>query len=275
LVYEGPGACDLGSGLKPCYMILLTDQLIVTKGKNKYKMVARIILLNVEVTELPENIDSKYQFGFQLGTARGSIKFYLDFDNECAKWIGLLETAIKELPGILANYPQDRAQLTILASKGKKESTSSAVDVPLNAHVKDIISICDEIIKVQAELMQMPIDLRTLFPQFYAQLHPDHIQHLRSRIEALGAKLSTLDKLNQRATQLLKSDQCFFQVDKLVSEAMPYLEAMKTIITKSFPKVPGAPRLPKNRDPQLLMRYILFWYVKLCDAWQVVTDLGL
>jgi len=276
LIYEGPGACDTGSGLKPCYMTLLTDQLIVTKGKTKYKVVTRMILLNAEVTELPENIDSKWQFGFQLSTPKATVKFYLDFDNECAKWIGFLENAIKELPGILTKYPRDRDQLTMLASKGRKESTSGAVaDAPMNAHVKEIIQICDEIIKVQAELMQMPIDLKTMFPQFYAQLHPDHIQRLRSRIEALGAKLVTLDKLNKRATQLVKTDQAFFQVDKLVSEAMPYLEAMKTIITKAFPKVPGAPRLPKSRDPQLLMRYILFWYVKLCDAWQVVTDLGL
>jgi len=275
LVYEGPGARDSGSGLKPCYMILLTDQLIVTKGKTKYKIDARIILLNAQVTELTENKNSKWQFGFSLSTPKTTINFYLDFENECAKWIGLLEQTIKELPGILTKYPRDRDQLTMLANKGKKDVTSSQIDAPMNAHVKEIITICDEIVKVQAELMQMPIDLRTMFPQFYAQLHPDHIQHLRGRIEALGAKLSTLDKLNQRATQLVKSDQAFLQVDKLVSEAMPYLEAMKAIITKAFPKVPGAPRLPKSRDPQLLMRYILFWYVKLCDAWQVVTDLGL
>jgi len=274
LVYEGPGACDTGSGLKPCYMTLLTDQLLVTKGKTKYKLITRLILLNASIIELPEDRSSKWQFGFQISTPKASVKFYLDFDNECTKWIGFLEQAIKELPGILTKYPRDRDQLTALANKGKKE-TSSTIDGPMNAHVKEIMTICDEIISVQAELMKMPIDLRTMFPEFYKKLHPDHIQHLRVRIEALGSKLTTLDKLNQRATELLKSDQAFFQVDKLVSEAMPYLEAMKTIITKSFPKVPGAPRLPKSRDPQLLMRYILFWYVKLCEAWQVVTDLTL
>jgi len=270
LVYEGPGARDTGAGIKPCYLILLTDQLLVTKGKNKYKIISRMILLNAQVTELPENRDSKWQFGFSLSTPKATVNFYLDFENECAKWIGLLEDTIKELPGILTKYPRDRDQLTVLANKGRKEPDSVATA----AHVKEIITICDEIVKVQAELMQMPIDLRTMFPQFYAQLHPDHIQHLRARIEALGAKLVTLDKLNKRATELVKSDQAFFQVDKLVSEAMPYLEAMKAIITKAFPKVPGAPRLPKSRDPQLLMRYILFWYVKLCEAWQVVTDLS-
>jgi len=257
-------------------MILLTDQMIVIKAKNKPKLMARIILLNANVTELPENRSSKWQFGFQISSAKKSLNFFVDFDNECAKWIDYTETAIKALPGILTKYPRDRDQLTILANKGKSESTSSsAVDVPLNAHVKEIITICDEIVKVQAELMQMPIDLRTMFPQFYAQLHPDHIHRLKVRIEQLGTKLATLDKLNQRATQLLKTEECFFQVDKLVSEAMPYLEAMKAVIQKAFPKVPGAPRMPKSRDPQLLMRYILFWYVKLCDAWQVVTDLGL
>jgi len=258
-------------------MILLTDQMIVIKAKNKPKLMARLILLNAEITELPENRSSKWQFGFQISTPKKSISFFVDFDNECAKWINLTENAIKELPGILTKYPRDRDQLSIMANKGRSESTStsSAVEVPMNAHVKEIITICDEIVKTQAELMEMPIDLRTMFPQFYAQLHPDHIHRLKVRIELLGAKLSTLDKLNQRATQLLKTEEAFFQVDKLVSEAMPYLEAMKAIIQKSFPKVPGAPRLPKGRDPQLLMRYILFWYVKLCESWQVVTDLGL
>jgi len=276
VVYEGPGAYDSTSGAKSCYMILLTDQMIVLRAKNKPKIINRIILLNAQVTELPENRNSKWQFGFQLSTPKKSDNFFLDFDNECAKWIGFLETTIKELPGILTKYPRDRDQLSILANKGKKDLASSSIaDVPMNAHVKEIITICDEIVKVQAELMQMPIDLRTMFPQFYAQLHPDHIHRLKVRIEQLGTKLATLDKLNQRATQLLKTEEAFFQVDKLVSEAMPYLEAMKSVVQKAFPKTPGAPRLPKSRDPQLLMRYILFWYVKLCDAWQVVTDLGL
>jgi len=277
VVYEGPGACDHSSGIRSCYMILLTDQMIVLKAKNKPKVMARLILLNAQVTELPENRSSKWQFGFQIATPKKSINFFVDFDNECAKWINFAETAIKELPGILTKYPRDRDQLAIMANKGKSEATAAASggQIPLNAHVKEIITIWDEIVKVQAELMQMPIDLRTMFPQFYAQLHPDHIHRLKSRIEMLGTKLATLDKLNQRASQLLKTEEVFFQVDKLVSEAMPYLEAMKTIVQRSFPKTAGAPRLPKSRDPQLLMRYILFWYVKLCDAWQAVTDLGL
>jgi len=275
LVYEGPCARDTGSGVQLCYIYLLTDQLIVTKGKAKYKVSGRIILLNAQVSEIPENRDSKWRFGFQITTPnKNSVIFYFDFDNECTKWLNYLEQTIKELPMILTKFPQDRERLQMLANKGKQASTSSS-DGPMNAHVKEIITICDEIVTIQGELMKMPVDLRTMFPTFYAQLHPDHIQHLRSRIEVLGAKLTTLDKLNARATQLIGTDETFLQVDKLVSEAMPYLEAMKTIITKSFPKVPGAPRLPKSRDPQLLMRYILFWYVKLCEAWQAVTDLPL
>jgi len=276
VIYEGPGACDYNSGVRPCYMILLTDQMIVLKSKSKPKLMARLVLLNAHVTDLEQNRHSKWQFGFQISNPKKSINFFVDFDNECAKWIGFVEQAIKELPGILTKYPRDRDQLTILASKGKSESSSSSSQsCPINARVKDIITICDEVIKIQAEIMQMPIDLRTMFPQFYSQLHPDHIHRLKDRIELLGKKLAAVDKLNERAKQLVATEDAFRQVDVLVSQAMPYLEGMKIIIQKSFPKNAGAPRLPKNRDPQLLMRYILYWYVKLCESWQSVTDLSL
>jgi len=274
LVNEGPCAYNNGSGFKPCYLILLTDQLLVTKGKTKYKIISRIILLGAQVEDIDNSADPKWKFGFQITTPKGSSKFYLDFDNECAKWIELLNQSIKELPGILTKYPRDRDQLTILANKGKKDTMTSSGIVPMDAHLKEVFTTFDEIVKIQGEIMQMPVDLRTMFPQFYAQLHPDHIQRLRARMEILGQKLTTINKLNQRATELLKSDQAFRDVDLLISQAMPYLEGMKIIITKAFPKTPGQRPLPKSRDPQYLMRYILYWYVKLCEAWQVVTDLA-
>jgi len=274
VVYEGPGAYENVSGIKSCYMVLLTDQMLVLKSKSKAKLLARIILLNANINELSENRNSKWQFGFQICTPKKNTNFYLDFDNECAKWIGFLEQTIQELPAILTKYPRDRDQLTILASKGKSESSGASGEIPMNAHVKEIITICEEIVKIQAELMQMPIDLRTMFPQFYAQLHPDHIHRLKSRIEQLGAKLKTLDMLNKRASELLKTEGLFLQVDKQISEALPLLNAMKVVVQKSFPPS-AASRFPKGRDPLTLTRHVLFWYVKLCDAWQSVTDLGL
>lgn len=281
LVYEGPGARDNGTGLKPCYLFLLTDQMIFAKKKQSDKILCRVILLNAEVSELPENRDPdcKWNCGFQVRTPKTTVNFYLDYDEECAKLITLVENTIKELPAVLERYPRDKEQLLALATKARRPgdpaASALAADIPMNAHVKDIMGVFNDIVKVQAELMQMPIDLRTMFPQFYAQLHPDHIQRLRTRIEALGTKLTTLDELNRRATQLLKSEQAFFTLDKIVCEGTTPIEAMERFLTAAFPKVPGAPALPRSRDPQFLMRYVLFWYVKLSEAWEVVTDLSL
>ena len=277
LVYEGPGARDTGTGLKVCYLYLLTDQMIFTKGKKSDKVICRVILLNAEVSELPVNRDPacKWNCGIQVRTPKTTVNFYLDYDEECAKLVALVERTIKELPAILERNPRDKEQLVALVNKARRDGGAAASDIPMNAHVKDIMGVFNDIVKVQAELMQMPIDLRTMFPQFYAQLHPDHIQRLRTRIEALGTKLTTLDELNKRATQLLKSEQAFFTLDKVVCEGTTPIEAMERFITAAFPKVPGAPPLPRSRDPQFLMRYVLFWYVKLSEAWEVVTDLSL
>lgn len=286
LVYEGPGARDAGTGLKPCYLYLLTDQMIFAKKKQSDKVLCRVVLLGAEVAELPENRapDCKWRCGLQVRTPRTTVNFYLDFDEECAKLIALVEQTIRELPAVLERYPRDKEQLLALVAKtrrpgdgaaGSGASALLASEIPMNAHVKDIVGVFNDIVRVQAELMKMPIDLRTMFPQFYAQLHPDHIQHLRARIEALGTKLSTLDELNRRATQLLKSEQAFVSLDKIVCEGTAPIEAMERFITAAFPKVPGAPPLPRSRDPQFLMRYVLFWYVKLSEAWEVVTDLSL
>ena len=281
LVYEGPGARDSGMGLKPCYLFLLTDQMIFVKKKQSDKILCRVILLGAEVSELPENRDPdcKWNCGFQVRTPRTTVNFYLDYDEECAKLLKLVESTIKELPAVLERYPRDKEQLLALTAKARRPgdpaASGIASEIPMNAHVKDIMGVFNDIVKVQAELMQMPIDLRTMFPQFYAQLHPDHIQRLRTRIEALGSKLTTLDELNKRATQLLKSEQAFFTLDKIVCEGTTPIEAMERFITAAFPKVPGTAPLPRSRDPQFLMRYVLFWYVKLSEAWEVVTDLSL
>lgn len=100
LVYEGPGARDNGTGLKPCYLFLLTDQMIFAKKKQSDKILCRVILLNAEVSELPENRDPdcKWNCGFQVRTPKTIVNFYLDYDEECAKLITLVENTIKKLP---------------------------------------------------------------------------------------------------------------------------------------------------------------------------------
>ena len=118
MIYEGLGAVDTGSGSGPksCFMRLITDQIIVTKNKSQHKVLWCVILLNAEVMPLAESRSSKWQFGFRVRTQRSKLDFFVDFDNERAKWIRLIGSCIKELPAVLKPYPRDREFLLALTS---------------------------------------------------------------------------------------------------------------------------------------------------------------
>jgi len=141
-----------------------------------------------------------------------------------------------------------------------------------NASVKEIIAACRDIAKIEEEIVSMPINLRTLFPNYYAQLPPDQIARLKPRIQTLVAKLNEVAALNTRVGQAMKTQQVFLDLDTLVMDGEKSIMAMKRFIFAAFPKKAGQPPLPKSRDPQLLLRYIFAWYVKLCEAWINVTD---
>jgi len=149
-------------------------------------------------------------------------------------------------------------------SRSKKEGE--------DASVKQIIAACRDIAKIEEEIVSMPINLRTLFPNYYAQLPPDQIARLKPRIQILVTKLNEVAALNDRVGQAMKTQKVFLDLDTLVMDGEKSIMAMKRFIFAAFPKKAGQPPLPKSRDPQLLLRYIFAWYVKLCEAWINVTD---
>ena len=141
--------------------------------------------------------------------------------------------------------------------------------------IRDIVLAYDEVARLQGEIMRAPVDLRTLFPAYMAQLHPDHIQRLRARIDLLGQKLRAIDALDQRAAALMVSEKAFHTLGATLDEGDAPLAALKGLVLAYFPAQRVAELgIPRNRDPQLLLRFVLHWYVRLCEAWQAVLQLS-
>jgi len=306
-VEEAPGA-TVFSSVKPAYFYLLSDVVLVAKSKTSHKIAFHVYLYNAKVSPLPENPASKWSFGFRITTARGFHQDLLfDYDKECEKWAELVRKQIDELPALLDKNASEKASIIAMSNlpldatkatsdegsqqkkeSGKPEDAAPAKQAPRaraapaagkgrregeDAAVKEIMTVCKDIVKIEEEIVAMPINLRTLYPQFYAQLPPDQLARMKTRLQMLATKLNEVAALHARAGQAMKTQKVFLDLDTLVMDGEKSIMAMKRFIFAAFPKRPGQAPLPKSRDPQLLLRYIFAWYVKLCEAWINVTDI--
>ena len=185
---------------------------------------------------------------------------------------GALSNVVRAAGGLDSNA----GLLTLLMQDEGGGSGSSGGSRPqFEGKIGDIVAAYDEVARLQGEIMRAPVDLRTLFPSYVARLHPDHVQRLRARIDLLGQKLRAIEVLHQRAAALVASEAVFHTMAATLDEGDAPLRALKGLVLTYFPRERVAElHLPRERDPQLLLRFVLYWYVRLCEAWQAVLQLS-
>ena len=148
-------------------------------------------------------------------------------------------------------------------------ATTSAVPV-----IKDILDLYENIAKIQDEIMQSPIDLRSLFPEYCRNMNPNLRERLKQRIDQLNIKLNVMYQMDQKARELLRVGHGSIPVQKVnqfIMEGIKPIDAMKTFIVTAYK---GCPAGMKD-DPRITIRLILKWYLDLTDSWAKFTTADL
>lgn len=312
---------DRGEGLQSCFLLLFNDVMLVTqrKGKTILVLLDQLPLAGAEVVLLPDNASQqKWQFGLQVKCGVRAANFYMETKSVRDRWLEKASALTRTLTRSESSLSLTRMAMQEMGEIERQESILGSVfggarkkekhaKAPENPRVQDVISIYQEVVKLQAEILTMPIDLRTLFPMYYQKLHPDHIARLKTRINLLGDKLKIIDQLNQRALALLKSESIFHMLDKSITDGMDNISGMKSWVAAMFGRgsraavqqpqqqqqsmMASAPpmrqmsmsAIPSSSqqqqrvagDPQKLMSFILMWYINLCQTWELVTQTNL
>jgi hypothetical protein len=60
---------------------------------------------------------------------------------------------------------------------------------PTSGRFKKMLAIFREAMKLETDIFQFPIELRTLIPDYYRKLNPDYVTDFQARIQKLAKKL--------------------------------------------------------------------------------------
>lgn len=140
--------------------------------------------------------------------------------------------------------------------------------------IKDILDLYENVVKIQDEIMQNPIDLRTLFPEYCKGMNPNLRDRLKQRIDQLNIKLNVMYQLDQKARELLRVGHGSIPVQKVnqfIMEGIKPIDAMKTFIVTAYKDFPPG----MKDDPRMTIRLVLKWYLDLTDSWAKFTTADL
>eukprot|EP00026_Physarum_polycephalum_P003481 Phypoly_transcript_03493.p1 GENE.Phypoly_transcript_03493~~Phypoly_transcript_03493.p1 ORF type:complete len:737 (+),score=102.33 Phypoly_transcript_03493:194-2212(+) len=87
-----------------------------------------------------------------------------------------------------------------------------------NSKIKQALALYEEVYQLEIAMFQVPIDLKTLFPQYYQQLPPNYQQLLWSRVFALKQKIEQIDGFRDNITKVLKSEKVSTQLEHVITE---------------------------------------------------------
>ena len=162
----------------------------------------------------------------------------------------------------------------IVVGSGGGNGNSGGVSGGISV-VKDVLDLYESVVKIQDEIMQNPIDLRTLFPEYCRGMNPSIKSRLKQRIDQLNIKLNMMYQLDQRARELISAGRGAIPVQKVnqfIKEGITPIDAMKTFIVTNYKAYPAGIK----DDPRITIRLILKWYLDLTDSWNkfITSDLS-
>jgi hypothetical protein len=127
--------------------------------------------------------------------------------------------------------------------------------------LRDVIRLFEEALKLQDSIFDLPIHLKTLWPQYEQMVNADHLQHVRARVQMLKTKLSEIDSRRDRIVVLLKHERLGVTLHKTLAAGVTPLDAVRQAAASGT----------RVEEPVVLS--LLNWYLTLCRTWQELVDL--
>lgn len=136
-----------------------------------------------------------------------------------------------------------------------------------SSKIKQALALYEEVYQLELAVFQVPIDLKTLFPQYYQQLPPNYQQLIWSRVFALRQKIEQIDALRDRIVAVLKSEKLATQLEHVISEGKTPVGNLQSWVKDNFPAAN-----PTSQQPRALLIALVKWLQSLLKAWEQIVE---
>jgi hypothetical protein len=285
---------------------------IQRKGKSLATLLDQIHLARATISLTPDSIGQQWRFGMQMKSPSRTAVVFMENKKDRDRWFEMTSKMILNLLKsidqqtlcvclftlfftcvcicifvITAFLSPAKEFLRELAEITEAENRSKELNMPMNQlssrtienpKIVDVINCFQDIVSIELDICQMPIDLSTLMPEYYKSLHHEFIKKLKPRFDLLRAKLKQVDELQQRAFITMKEQNLFSMMEKSITDGLDAITGMKKWVAafSKFSQIPQwiafAQQQKLPPDPQVLIRIILAWYLNLNQTWETICD---